>query len=70
MVASTSDKRSKSAVIQPEGAQHLGQVQRQLMPEIGNFFADWAEEDISQFTDHLTRFGRFLDENRLLDDTS
>lgn len=69
-VHSDHDKRSKSVVITPRGGAHVLEVQKTLMPELGAFFAQWAPQDIAQFTDHLTRFGAFLDQNRLLDDAT
>lgn len=61
LVDSLSDKRAKAARMTPEGYQHFGQVQRQLLPELKPFLDQKSEADIQTVTDLLKDFSALLE---------
>ncbi len=61
LVDSISDKRVKAARMTPEGYQHLGQVQRHLLPELKPFLDQKSEADIKTVTDLLKDFSALLE---------
>ncbi|MEE2944157.1 MAG: MarR family transcriptional regulator [Pseudomonadota bacterium] len=70
MQSKVSDRRSKVAQITEAGGQHLVDVQRALLPEIGPYLMGWDREDLEGFTKNLMQFARFLDQLGDLDDPS
>lgn len=61
---STSDGRSKVVFMTAAGkAAHKGAVAI-LMPEMGDIFADWAEDDLMQLFAGLDAVKVYLDDNR------
>jgi DNA-binding MarR family transcriptional regulator len=63
-----SDRRSRAALITPQGLAHLQHVRQGLFPELGMFLAEWDQKDRSQMTLFLRRLAGFLDGQRTLDD--
>ncbi len=66
-IASSVDRRSKLAQITKAGGEHLINVQRSTMPDLGAFLTEWPTEDLHHLTQALTRLGQFLDDRRDLD---
>ena len=61
LVDSQTDKRVKAAQMTPAGYQHLGQVQRQLLPELKPFLDARDATEIQTTTDLLREFSTLLE---------
>lgn len=62
---SAADSRKKQIAITGAGAQAIQKVMMGLGPDVFQWFADWEEDEMGQFTQSLQRLGGWLDENRL-----
>ncbi|MFK7801524.1 MAG: MarR family winged helix-turn-helix transcriptional regulator [Anaerolineae bacterium] len=60
------DSRKKWVTITAAGNQLVGDVMRNIGPDVAQWFLGWEEEDIKQFGAHMQKLAAWLDDNRLV----
>lgn len=62
---SKADSRKKLIRLTDAGAREVQTILMSVGPDIMAWFAEWEPAEMEQFTEHLQKLGRWLDENRL-----
>lgn len=63
--SSKDDSRKKLISVTDAGAQAVQTIFMAIGPDIVTWFTDWEADEMEQFTKHLQKLGKWLDENRL-----
>ncbi|KEJ91090.1 MarR family winged helix-turn-helix transcriptional regulator [Sulfitobacter donghicola] len=65
IVGSPTDKRAKLVSPTPAAGQLLGEIYRDMGPDLFQVFGSLADGDVDELTKMLKQLGRWLDQNRL-----
>ena len=62
------DSRKRLVSITPSGYDKIKSISMALFPDVSQWFADWEDDEIDAFTNHLSKLAKWFDSNRLTSD--